>query len=90
MTKEKNEEIPVPIRYEDVDVSSKIDPLPDADGNGTNDLGMEFSGGNPKAGDNHGGYIGFRSNDKATPFAGDGAMDVVVSHWRNNDCSGMQ
>ena len=38
----------------------------------------------PGIGDNHAGYIGFRNLTNLDLLADDGAMDVVVSKWRNN------
>jgi hypothetical protein len=35
-------------------------------------------------GDNHAGYIGFREPTNKDLLADDGAMDVVINHWRNN------
>jgi hypothetical protein len=35
-----------------------------------------------KLGDNHAGYIGFRNLDNKDLLADDGAIDVVVSHWK--------
>ena len=84
-----DEEIPVSSNYLDVDVQPKINATDDSDGNGEVDLGMNIPGipTDPQVGDNHGGYIGFRSTDRNNPFAGDGAMDVVVGHWRNDTSS---
>ena len=38
----------------------------------------------PDIGDNHAGYIGFRNLTNQDFLADDGAMDEVVSKWRNN------
>jgi pimeloyl-ACP methyl ester carboxylesterase len=38
----------------------------------------------PNIGDNHAGYIGFRNRTDTNLLANDGAMNVVVSNWRNS------
>jgi hypothetical protein len=34
-------------------------------------------------GDNHAGYIGFRNPTNTNLLADDGAMNIVVGHWRS-------
>jgi hypothetical protein len=78
-----------PRNYNEINVTSAILPLSDADGDGN--LEECFEGYNPTfvpksvrgLGDNHCGYIGFRQ-----PFfdslVDDGVMNVVVENWRNS------
>lgn len=70
-----------PPNYAEVDVKDEIKPLTDADANGDCDFGVK----NPwtgicfaDVGDNHAGYLGFRSLDNHTLLADDGAMNIVV------------
>lgn len=70
--------------YVDVNVENEIRFINDSDGNGRCDFTF------PPAyicyikgvGDNHEGYIGFRSTNNDKPFLDDGAINVVVERWR--------
>jgi pimeloyl-ACP methyl ester carboxylesterase len=74
-----------PPNYVEVDVKDEIKPLTDADASGDCDFGVK----NPwtgicfaDLGDNHAGYLGFRSLDNHTLLADDGAMNIVVETLR--------
>ena len=68
--------------YNDINVIDEIPALSDADGDGNLEECFEENGLALVKGDNHCGYIGFRQ-----PFSNslinNGAMDVVVSDWKN-------
>lgn len=71
-----------PPNYNETNVRTEIISGEDADGDGVTDEGiyiLNFCSAN--TGDNHGGYIGFRNSNGT--FRNDGAMDVVVSEWKN-------
>jgi Alpha/beta hydrolase of unknown function (DUF900) len=78
-----------PRNYNEINVTSTILPLSDADGDGN--LEECFEGFNPifipksvhGLGDNHCGYIGFRQ-PLFDSLIDDGVMNVVVENWRNS------
>jgi len=82
--KGRQEGITAPSNYNQTDVQDQILPLDDADGDGKCDLAL-IKNETVEKGDNHAGYFGFTNmtNNKKV-FIGDGAMDVVVSNWRNS------
>jgi hypothetical protein len=80
--------ISIPKNYDQINVRSQIDFNIDADGDGLCDLFIPFTTlcTINRAGDNHFGYVGFRSF--FTPFLGgtlidNGAMNIVVDNWKN-------
>ena len=78
----------VPDNYKQYSVLSSIPPIPNADGDPSTDcldskiraLGWSLHGG---WGDNHCGYMGFRTLPSSDPLK-DGAIENVVRNWRNN------
>lgn len=72
-----------PLNYNDTNVTTKIPPLSDADGDGNLEECFED---NYKPvlveGDNHCGYIGFRQPFSAS-LIDDGTIDVVVKQWKS-------
>jgi hypothetical protein len=81
-----------PNNYEEYSVLSSIPPIPNADGNLITDCRDstidEFFwssswGFNDGWGDNHCGYMGFRTLPSLNPWK-DGAIENVVIDWRNN------
>jgi hypothetical protein len=81
-----------PNKYEQYSVLSSIYPIPNADGNPSTDcrdstigvfLWSLSWGFNEGWGDNHCGYMGFRTLSSLNPWK-DGAIENVVRNWRNN------
>jgi hypothetical protein len=70
--------------YVDVNVENEIRFINDSDGNGNCDFTFPpaYICNIKGVGDNHEGYIGFRSTNKDKPFLDDGAINVVVEQWR--------
>ena len=68
--------------YLDIDVQNEIPFITDANGDGNCDLRDAFGCTIDNVGDNHFGYVGFRSavNDM---LIDDGAMNIVVNNWKN-------
>ena len=59
--------------------------IKDANGDGIYDLQAYPGGPTPTivgVGDNHLGYVGFRSTSNSKVLLDDGAMDVIVKDWR--------
>ena len=80
--------ISIPKNYDQISVRSEIDFNIDADGDGLCDSFIPLTAlcTINRAGDNHFGYVGFRSF--FTPFLGgtlrdNGAMNIVVDNWKN-------
>jgi hypothetical protein len=78
--------VTTPANYFDIDdgrVELEIVAINDADGIGGCDIGICNLGLHPaRLGDNHLGYMGFRDLDNPDLLADDGAMNLVVEHWR--------
>ena len=73
-----------PSNYDDTNVLTEIKPIDDADGDKIRDEGICILGFcSADTGDNHLGYFGFRNLDGT--FKDDGAINVVVSEWKNNN-----
>jgi Alpha/beta hydrolase of unknown function (DUF900) len=71
--------------YRDINVENEIRNIDDSDGDHKCDLPNPFIPGSctiNAVGENHLGYFGFRSAVNGT-LIDDGAMNVVVSNWRN-------
>jgi hypothetical protein len=70
--------------YVDVNVENEIRFINDSDGDGNCDFTFPptYICNIKGVGDNHEGYIGFRSTIKDKPFLDDGAINVVVERWR--------
>ena len=81
----KQEGIIIASNYNQTDVQDQILPLADADGDGKCDFAL-IKDERLEKGYNHAGYFGFTNmtNNKKM-FIDDGAMDVVVSNWRNSN-----
>jgi pimeloyl-ACP methyl ester carboxylesterase len=79
--------LPLHSVYLDKDVQREIKPIADADGDGKCDLPSPFPAGacsiTDIPGDNHMGYMGFRNSVNTSLLKDDGAINVVVSNWRN-------
>jgi Alpha/beta hydrolase of unknown function (DUF900) len=74
--------ISLPINYKEKDVKDEIKSICDANGHNSCDFPYNtILGAIADVGDNHFGYIGFR--DTNGTVKDDGAMDVVVSDWKN-------
>lgn len=76
---------PPPSIYRDIDAENEIPNMDDSDGDHKCDLPNPFVPGSCTVngvGENHLGYFGFRSAATGM-LINDGAMNVVVSNWRN-------
>jgi hypothetical protein len=67
--------------YLDINVQNEIPFITDANGDGNCDIPDFFGCTIVGIGDNHFGYVGFENRNGV--LVDDGAMDVVVSKWRN-------
>lgn len=74
----------MPENYSQKNVRSSIDFNIDADGDSFCDLIIPFTMfcSIHRTGDNHFGYIGFRSSFNHNVLESDGALNIVVSDWR--------
>jgi Alpha/beta hydrolase of unknown function (DUF900) len=75
-----------PPNYVNVNVENEIRFINDSDGDGRCDFTFPptYICNIKAVGDNHGGYIGFRSTNNDKPFLDDGAINVVVEQWREH------
>jgi hypothetical protein len=80
----KEEGIIIPTNYNQTDVQDQILPLADADGDGKCDGSYLIKNERLEKGYNHACYFGF-INATSKMLIADGAMDVVVSNWRNGN-----
>jgi hypothetical protein len=67
------------------EVQDEIRPFLDADAIGDWNFGLcnNFGFCLVNTGDNHAGYIEFRNPTNTNLLADDGAMNIVVEHWRS-------
>jgi Alpha/beta hydrolase of unknown function (DUF900) len=82
--KQREPEVPTPPNYADIDIQSQLIAASDADAIDGCDFGICELGSQAGVGDNHAGYIGFRNLDDTDILVDDGAIDIVVSNWRNS------
>ncbi len=68
--------------YLDINVQNQIPFIRDANGDGNCDLRNAFVCTIDNVGDNHFGYVGFRSAVNGM-LIDDGAMNIVVNNWKN-------
>ena len=70
--------------YLEEDIQEEIKPIHDADTIGGWDFGLcNVFGCLVNTGDNHAGYIGFRSLTNPNILTDDGVMNIVVEQWQN-------
>ena len=73
-----------PGNYNQINVTSQIPALSDADGDGNIEECFEEYKPTLKKGDNHCGYIGFRAPFSAS-LVNDGVMNIIVNDWTNSN-----
>lgn len=73
-----------PANYNQIDVTSQISALSDADGDGNMEECFEEYKPVLEKGDNHCGYIGFRQPFSAS-LIDDGVINIVVEDWKNSN-----
>jgi hypothetical protein len=72
----------LPKNYNQINVQNELAPLCDSDGDNKIDETFYLNS-DIRIGDNHGGYLGFRDPTNNSNLLDDGAMDIVVSNWKN-------
>lgn len=74
----------LPTNYVEINVRDEIPPICDSDADGNSELPIQI-GQIIKRGDNHGGYIGFRSTENKTILEDDGAINIIVNNWEKEE-----